>query len=410
MINQEMIDDQKIFSVTELNRIVKNILQSNFNIIWIKGEVSNFIAAASGHWYFSLKDNDAQVKCAMFRGSNVKINWVPKNGDLIEAQCQVGLYEAKGEYQLNIEFIQQAGMGALFEKFNQLKTKLQALGLFDLESKKTLLTYPRTIGVITSTDGAALRDVVSTLKRRNKSVSIIIYPTLVQGVAASEEIIKALKSANERNEVDTIILCRGGGSIEDLWAFNSEALAFEIFNSTIPVISAVGHQTDFTIADFVADIRAATPTAAAEIISESLDKILGEINSYKKTMDNIVKDKIENLYQKVDFYERRLVSPSRKILMRLELIDNLKKRLKFNAEKKLEGYKNKITGLQQNLFLLNPTTILSRGYSIVFDQNKKIINNSENLTVDDKISIKFYHGNTQAKIIAPLKDKKDQSK
>ncbi len=407
MINEELTKNQKIFSVSELNRLVKNILQNNFEIIWIKGEISNFISAASGHWYFSLKDNEAQVRCAMFRGTNSKINWVPKNGDLIEAQCQVGLYEAKGEYQLNIEYLQRAGMGALFEKYTQLKNKLEALGLFSPDAKKTLLTYPKTIGVITSKDGAALRDVISTLERRNKSVSIIIYPTLVQGDGASEGIIKALQIANQRNEVDAIILCRGGGSIEDLWAFNSETLAYEIFNSTLPIISAVGHQTDFTIADFVADIRAATPTAAAELVSESLEQTLAKINFYQKTINNLIKGKIEGLFQKIDSYERRLVSPSKKISMQLETIVNLNRRLKINLEKKLEQYQNKIIGFKQNLVHLNPHSILSRGYSIVFDNNKNIINSSSKLITDDRITIKFHSGNAQAKIIDSIIDIKD---
>ena len=404
MINEEASDSQKIFSVTEINRMVKNVLQHNFQIIWIKGEVSNFISAASGHWYFSLKDSGAQVRCAMFRGSNNKIDWIPKNGDLIEARAQVGLYEARGEYQLNIEYIQRAGMGALFEKFNQLKIKLEGLGLFDEASKKPIVGYPSSIGVITSPDGAVLKDVISTLRRRNKYVSIIVYPTLVQGEAAAEEIIKALNIANTRNEVDTIILCRGGGSIEDLWAFNSEALAFEIFNSSIPIISAVGHQTDFTISDFVSDIRAATPTAAAELISESLDQVVSQIETYKKTMSKIIKEKLQYLFQKIDTYEKRLVSPSQKLLMRLELTSNLKKRLEFNFEKKIDIYKNIISGLQQSLLHLNPNSILSRGYSIVFDKNKNIINSSSNVDSDDKISIQFHRGNAQAKIIDSLNE------
>ena len=404
MINEEESDSQKIFSVTELNKIVKNVLQHNFQVMWIKGEISNFIAAASGHWYFSLKDSEAQVRCAMFRGSNNKIDWIPKNGDQIEVKGQVGLYEVRGEYQLNIEYIQRAGIGALFEKFNQLKNKLDVLGLFDITSKNPITAYPSSIGVITSPDGAALRDVISTLRRRNKSVSIIVYPTLVQGDAAPEGIIKALKIANTRNEVDTIILCRGGGSIEDLWAFNSEDLAFEIFNSTIPIISAIGHETDFTISDFVSDIRAATPTAAAELISENLEQVVIQIEVYKKSMSNIINEKLQSLSQKIDMYEKRLVSPSERLLMQLEVTRNLRKRLKFNFEKKLEAYKNKIDGLQKNLLHLDPNSILLRGYSIIFDQNKNIINSSSNVASDDKISIKFHRGSAQAKIIDSLID------
>ena len=264
-INKDNEVNEKVFSVSELNRLVKDVLHSNFSLIWIKGEISGFSSYSSGHWYFKLKDKEAQVDCVMFAGKNHKVKWQPQNGDQVEVQCQVSIYEANGKYQLIIDSLQKAGLGELFEKYLQLKNKLKHDGLFDDASKKNIPRIPKSIGVVTSPDGAVLKDIITTLSRRNKTVSIVIYPTLVQGENASEGISNAINIANIRKEVDTLIICRGGGSIEDLWSFNDEIVANAIFKSELPIISAVGHETDFTIADFVADKRAATPTAAAEI-------------------------------------------------------------------------------------------------------------------------------------------------
>ena len=317
MINDFNSAEIKIFSITEINKLVKELLQNNFPPIWVKGEISNFIEASSGHWYFSLKDNNAQVRCTMFRGKNNTVKWKPKNGDQIEAQCNIGLYEQRGDYQLNISSLQQAGLGKLFEEFNQLKQKLDKEGLFNEEQKKTLPTYPKSIGVITSPDASVLRDVLTTLQRRNKSLKVIIYPTPVQGKLAPNGIADALKIANQRNEVDVLIVCRGGGSIEDLWSFNDELVAREIFSSQLPIISAIGHQTDFTISDFVADLRAPTPTAAAEIISTSYEELLGSLDYYKSNLLNIIQNKIDQLIQRIDFLEKGLVSPIQKIVLQL---------------------------------------------------------------------------------------------
>ena len=276
--------NEKVFSVSELNRLVKDVLHSNFSLIWIKGEISGFSSYSSGHWYFKLKDKEAQVDCVMFAGKNHRVKWQPQNGDLVEVQCQVSIYEANGKYQLIIESLQKAGLGELFEKYLQLKNKLQQDGLFDDASKKNIPRIPKSIGVVTSPDGAVLKDIITTLLRRNKTVSIVIYPTLVQGENAPEGISNAINIANIRKEVDTLIICRGGGSIEDLWSFNGEIVANAIFKSELPIISAVGHETDFTIADFVADERAPTPTAAAEIVSEGLQEIKETIDFYYDKM------------------------------------------------------------------------------------------------------------------------------
>ena len=405
MINDFNSAEVKIFSITEINKLVKELLQDNFPSIWVKGEISNFIEASSGHWYFSLKDNDAQVRCTMFRGKNNEVKWVPKNGELIEAQCKIGLYEQRGDYQLNISSLQQAGLGKLFEEFNQLKQKLNTEGLFDEEKKKSLPTHPNVIGVITSLDASVLRDVITTLKRRNKSLEVIIYPTPVQGKFAPEGIIKAIKLANQRNEADVLIVCRGGGSIEDLWSFNDELVAREIFSSIIPIISAVGHQTDITISDFVADLRAPTPTAAAEIISTSYEELLGNLEYFKSSLLILIQNKIEQLTQKIDFLEKGLISPIQKITSQYDLIAALKNRMQITISSQLEKYREQIRSYEQNLSHLNPNEILSRGYSIVLNQNKKIINNASAVSVSDKIKIKFHEGNAEASITIINQDK-----
>ena len=405
MINDFNSAEIKIFSITEINKLVKQLLQDNFPTIWVKGEISNFTEASSGHWYFSLKDDNAQVRCTMFKGQNSEVKWIPKNGDMIEAQCKIGLYEQRGDYQLNISSLQQAGLGKLFEEFNLLKQKLDNEGLFDDRHKKTLPSFPNSIGVITSPDAAVLKDIITTLERRNKSLEIIIYPTPVQGQAAPEGIIDAIKIANERNEVDVLILCRGGGSIEDLWSFNDELVARQIFSSKLPIISGVGHQTDITISDFIADLRAATPTAAAEIVSSSHEELLGNLEYFESNLTNFIRYKIDQLNQKIDLLEKGLLSPAQKILIQYDLITGLKNRVQMAINTQLQKYQEQIKSYKQNLSYLNPNEILSRGYSIVLNQNKKIINKSSALNLNDKIKIKFYDGNAEGKITKINQDK-----
>jgi exodeoxyribonuclease VII large subunit len=406
MINDFNSAEIKIFSITEINKLVKDLLQDNFPSIWVKGEISNFIEASSGHWYFSLKDDGAQVRCTMFRGKNNQVKWIPKNGDLIEAQCNIGLYEQRGDYQLNVSSLQQAGLGKLFEEFNQLKQKLNEEGLFDEEQKKSLPPHPNSIGVITSPDASVLRDIITTLNRRNKSLKVIIYPTPVQGKMAPQGIISAIKSANQRGEVDILILCRGGGSIEDLWSFNDESVAREIFLSRLPIISAIGHQTDITISDFVADLRAPTPTAAAEIISTSYEELLEDLEYFKSNLFNIIQNKIEQLTQRIDFLEKGLESPAQKIASQLDLVLALRNRMQVTISSQLEKYREQIKSYKQNLSHLNPNEILSRGYSIILSHNKKIINNASAMSVSDKIKIKFYKGIAEASITKINQNKK----
>jgi len=399
IINDFNSYETKIFSVSEINKLVKDILQHNFPIILIKGEVSNFIEVSSGHWYFSLKDSNAQVRCTMFKGKNSRVKWKPQNGDSIEAECKIGLYEARGEYQLNIESLKKSGLGGLFEEFNLLKEKLTAEGLFNEDNKKTMPSFVKSIGVISSPDGAVISDVISTLKRRNKLLNIIIYPTSVQGSGSVDGIINALNTANVRNEVDLVILARGGGSIEDLWSFNDENVARCISQSTLPTISAIGHETDVTISDFVADLRAPTPTAAAEIVSINLYDFIEKLEYLNLKLLTIIQSKIDYIYQKIDYLEKCLTSPSEKIIAQNILIKNFLDRMTVSMKSSLNNYQNKINLVEKNISLLNPSEILSRGYSIIFDKNKKIVNDASQMLANDKIEVKLHKGRLKANIM-----------
>ena len=392
IINDFISDEPKIFSVSEINRLVKKVLTDSFDSVWIKGEISNFTKASSGHWYFTIKDNTSQVRCTMFRGKNNFVNWDVKDGDLVEIHCDIGLYEARGEYQLNVNKIQKSGLGELFEAFQLLKTKLEKEGLFEEKNKKSIPDNIKSIGVISSKSGAVIKDIISTINRRNRYINIIIYPTQVQGPSSLDSIINAIEIANTRNEVDVLVVARGGGSIEDLWSFNDERVVRAIAVSNIPTISAIGHETDFTIADFVADLRAPTPTAAAEIISSELSLFFENLASFQQDLFQIMQNKLYEIYQKIDQYEKRLLSPQEKIKTQNILIDNFSKRIQTSMLRYLEMYQNKVESLEQSLILLNPNEILSRGYSIAFDENNKAITKEENVSLNDKVKIKLHHG------------------
>ena len=392
IINDFISDEPKIFSVSEINRLVKKVLTDSFDSVWIKGEISNFTKASSGHWYFTIKDNTSQVRCTMFRGKNNFVNWDIKDGDLVEIHCDIGLYEARGEYQLNVNKIQKSGLGELFEAFQLLKIKLEKEGLFDEKNKKGIPESIKTIGVISSESGAVIKDIISTINRRNKYINIIIYPTQVQGPASIENIISAIQSANIRNEADVLIVARGGGSIEDLWSFNDERVGRAIASSNIATISAVGHETDFTIADFIADLRAPTPTAAAEMVSSELSIFFENLASFQQDLFQMMQNKFQEIYQRIDQYEKRLLSPQEKIKTQNILIDNLSKRIQTSMLRYLESYQNKVESLEQSLILLNPNEILSRGYAIAFNKNNKAITNVEDISLNDKIKIKLHHG------------------
>jgi exodeoxyribonuclease VII large subunit len=328
-----------VIPVSALNRAIANTLERNFPLSWISGEVSNFTRAASGHWYFSIKDAGAQIRCVMFRGRAQHAEFTPREGDRIEVRALVTMYEPRGELQLSVEAVRRTGQGRLYEAFLRLKALLEAQGLFDPARKRALPTHPRAIGIVTSLQAAALRDVLTTLARRAPHVPVIIYPAPVQGAGVSAKLAAMVAAANQRNEIDVLIVCRGGGSIEDLWAFNEEVLARAIAESRVPVVSGVGHETDFTIADFAADVRAPTPTAAAELVSPQRALLLRELEQRQDALARALQRSLEQRAQQLDWLARRLVSPAQKLERQREQLVQLRTRLAGAVQRSLrEGH------------------------------------------------------------------------
>lgn len=386
----------KVMTVSELNRLARSILEQSFPLFWVSGEISNFTRAASGHWYFSLKDTGAQVRCVMFKGRNSYVDFMPREGDKVEARCTVTLYEARGDFQLTVEFIQRAGLGALFEAFEKLKNKLGLEGLFEASRKKPIPQHPKQIGIVTSADAAALRDVLTTLKRRMPNIPVVIYPTPVQGKGAAELIANAIHTANQRAECDVLIICRGGGSIEDLWQFNEEIVARAIAQSHIPTISGVGHETDLTIADFVADMRAATPTAAAELAAPARDTLLNGLKQLHQHLSKNLQFNLQQRAQALDYLARRLISPLDKIAQQQLQLVQIHSRLKNLMEQQISFKQQHVMRLGQNLQHLNPQAVLTRGYALVQDTRGNIINSSAQLKTGDSVKLTLSNGAADA--------------
>ena len=356
---------RSVLTVGELNRAIAESLQERFDTVWVSGEISNFKAYDSGHWYFSLKDEEGQIRCVMFRGRNGQVGFMPQSGDLVEVGASLGLYVPRGDVQLTVQVMRKAGLGGLYEAFLKLKEKLAKAGLFDEVAKQAIPTHPRAIGIITSPQAAALKDVLSTLARRAPHIPIVIYPTLVQGPDAPAGIIAALNAANAAAEVDVILLVRGGGSIEDLWAFNDEQLAYALADSTIPIVCGVGHETDFTIADFVADVRAPTPTSAAELAAPRRDQLLSELVSLQQALLQRLTLRLEREAQTLDQLTLRLnhalPNPER---MR-EQLTFLRQRLSQSWLVRVESWQQGQTHLAAQLEALNPQRTLERGYAVI---------------------------------------------
>ena len=426
---------EDIYTITQLNREVSELLEEVFPIIWVEGEISNLAKPASGHLYFTLKDNNAQVRCAFFRNRHTNLRFDLNNGMKVVAKVNVGLYEGRGEYQLIIEQIEPAGAGALQIAFDALKQKLATEGLFDKEYKKIPPKYPKTIGIITSSTGAAIRDILSILKRRYPLGDLIIYPVPVQGDGAAAAIAKKIKIAEKRNECDVFILTRGGGSLEDLWAFNEEVVARTIFDIDTPIISGIGHEIDFTIVDFIVDLRAATPSAAAELVSPDIGEVIQKLKHHEKQLIHFQKQIIKNFKNYVAIFSGKLPQPNQKLFGLIQRTDEYSTRLKYNIEKEISSRKIIITESESNLAKLNPIYIitqkidyiknlhlqfksmitlllkqtknevsriedilktispistLNRGYAIVSDyKTNKIIRNTTHLKVGKKIHIKL---------------------
>jgi exodeoxyribonuclease VII large subunit len=388
----------RVLSVTELNRMARDVLERSFPLFWISGEISNMTRAASGHWYFSLKDSSAQVRCVMFRGRNSYLDWQPREGDKVEARAVVTLYEARGDFQLTVEFLQRAGLGALFEAYERLKQKLEAEGLFDPARKQPIPEHPRRIGIVTSPDAAALHDVLTTLRRRMPSIPVVIYPTPVQGKEAGAKIAAAIDAASARKECDVLIICRGGGSIEDLWQFNEEVVARAIAACVIPTISGVGHETDFTIADFAADRRAPTPTAAAEMVAPDRAVLLRQLQQLQQQMARQMGYLLQRRMQQLDYLAKRLLSPAQQIRNQGGHLNQLSLRLNTAMRSRLQRQQQALLRLEQNLHHLNPTGVLSRGYALVLDAEGRVVRASSQLQIGQQVSLTLAEGAADATI------------
>ena len=360
---------REILSVGDLNRAIAQSLEDRFDTVWVSGEISNFKAYDSGHWYFSLKDEEGQIRCVMFRGRNGQVGFMPQSGDVVEVSASLGMYVPRGDILLTIHTLRRAGMGCLYEAFLKLKAKLTKEGLFDEERKREIPTHPHSIGIVTSPQAAALKDVLSTLARRAPHIPIVVYPTVVQGPDAPAGIIAALKAAEKEKVVDVILLVRGGGSIEDLWVFNDEQLAYAIASSPIPVVSGVGHETDFTIADFVSDLRAPTPTGAAELAAPRRDQMLQELDAIMQALLARINQRVEREAQTLDQLALRLThalpNPDR---MR-EQLTSLQQRLNQAWSVRMDNWKRNQIHYQSQLEMLNPQRTLERGYVVVLDVN-----------------------------------------
>ncbi len=389
---------REILSVGDLNRAIAASLEARFDTVWVSGEISNFKAYDSGHWYFSLKDEEGQIRCVMFRGRNGQVGFMPQSGDLVEVSASLGMYVPRGDIQLTIQTLRRAGMGGLYEAFLKLKAKLAKEGLFDEERKREIPFHPRSIGIITSPQAAALKDVLSTLARRAPHIPIVIYPTLVQGPDAPSGIIAALKAAEKENAVDVILLVRGGGSIEDLWAFNDEQLAYAIAQSPIPVVSGVGHETDFTIADFVADLRAPTPTGAAELAAPRKDQMLQELEAIKQALLQRVIQRVEREAQTLDQLALRLShalpNPDR---MR-EQITSWQQRLNQAWLVRMENWKRNQSHYQLQLEMLNPQRTLERGYAVILSKQENelhAVRKPNELNIENIFQVRLAEGQAE---------------
>ena len=389
---------REILSVGDLNRAIAASLEDRFDTVWVSGEISNFKAYDSGHWYFSLKDEEGQIRCVMFRGRNGQVGFMPQSGDLVEISASLGMYVPRGDIQLTIQTLRRAGMGGLYEAFLKLKAKLAKEGLFDEDRKREIPTHPRAIGIVTSPQAAALKDVLSTLARRAPHIPIVIYPTLVQGPDAPAGIIAALKDAEKENAVDVILMVRGGGSIEDLWAFNDEQLAYAIAGSSIAVVSGVGHETDFTIADFVADLRAPTPTGAAELAAPRRDQMLQELDAMMQALLQRVNQRIEREAQTLDQLALRLShalpNPDR---MR-EQIASWQQRLNQAWSVQMENWKRNQTHYQSQLEMLNPQRTLERGYAAILNKERdqlQAVRNTKELMLEKTYQVRLAEGEAE---------------
>lgn len=390
--------ETKIFSVSELTKEIKLTLEENFSRISVVGEISNFKSHVSGHWYFNLKDSGAVINCTMWKGFNSQVYFTPQDGMKVKVNGRITVYPPRGNYQLDARSMKPAGLGELQEAFEKLKQKLQSEGLFDEEVKKPLPSFPKKIGIVTAIGAAALKDMISVAERRFPVVEIIIAPATVQGAGAAESIVKAIKQLNYKKDIDVIIVGRGGGSIEDLWAFNEEAVARAIFESNIPIISAVGHEVDFTIADYVADLRAPTPSVAMELATPDMDDIFVFFNDFSYNASNQMKKLIEKSFNGIKRFTGSYAFRSPVDLLRKnqQSVDYVTGNLLQNFDKNLLAYKNKISFLSKSVSLMNIEKTLKRGFVLV-RQNSKYITTLKKFNRNISADLRFHDGEIKVK-------------
>lgn len=446
-----------IFTVSRLNQTVRLLLEQEMGQVWISGEISNFSQPSSGHWYFTLKDDNAQVRCAMFRNSNRRVTFRPLHGQQVLVRANITLYEPRGDYQIIVESMQPAGEGLLQQKYEQLKAQLSAEGLFDQQFKQPLPTPAHCVGVITSKTGAALHDILHVLKRRDPSLPVVIYPTQVQGDDAPAQIVRAIERANQREECDVLIVGRGGGSLEDLWSFNDERVARAIFASRIPVVSAVGHETDVTIADFVADLRAPTPSAAAEMVSRNQQELLRQVQSAQQRLEMAMDYFIANRNRRFSQLQHRLQQqhPQLRLARQQTVLDRLRQRMSFALDNQLkkstqrqqrviqrlnqqnpqpriyraqtriqqleyrlaqtlraqlstsrERFGNAVTHLEA----VSPLSTLARGYSVTTAADGKLVKKTKQLQAGDRLTTRLEDGVVESEVTKVTAVKKTRAR
>ncbi|HZX21583.1 MAG TPA: exodeoxyribonuclease VII large subunit [Clostridia bacterium] len=393
----------RALSVSEVNQYIKRILISDPILahIHVKGEMSNYNPHSSGHMYFTLKDKGGRISCVMFRSDCERLKFVPKEGMSLVCKGYISLYERSGQYQLYVRDMEPAGIGALYIAYLQLKERLEKEGIFDAKHKKQLPYIPKKIAVITSPTGAAIRDIISIIFRRFPKVELCVFPVSVQGETAAPSIVDAIDMCNSFSDIDVAIVGRGGGSMEELWAFNEEEVARAIFRSSVPIISAVGHETDFTIADFVADLRAATPSMAAELVVPNIVEIKEYMNSAEKRLLNSINTKINTLQQRLSFVENNYFFkyPLNPIHEKQQYIDDLVQKLNKSLETKIEFKKRHLMHTGERLNALGPLSVFSRGYSVVRDENEKIIKSVEQVEKDKILNIDLIDGRINCKVV-----------
>ncbi|HKQ08648.1 MAG TPA: exodeoxyribonuclease VII large subunit [Blastocatellia bacterium] len=390
----QLLQARRPLSVSELTARIKILLEGEFLELWIEGEISNYRRHTSGHWYFTLKDEGAMLRCASFRMQNRLIRFMPEDGLVVRAHGRLSLYEARGEYQLIVEYMEPVGVGALQLGFEQLKRRLAAEGLFDTERKRPLPLLPRCIGVVTSPTGAAVRDILRVIRRRNEAMNVLIAPARVQGDGAAREIARAIELLNEREEVDVIIVGRGGGSAEDLWCFNEEAVARAIFDSRVPIISAVGHETDFTVADFVADLRASTPSAAAEIVTAARDEISARLTGLRQDMAAALRYRLLEQRNRVQELQasRAFDDVHTRIRRVAQRFDEAVYAMETAMRQRLTQAGERFAVSSGKLHSLSPLAVLGRGYSIATDLQGRIIKRAADVQPGERLRLRVADG------------------